>query len=170
MSFATINDLYPDLFKIDNNREEYEEENYIEESKENKNKEDYMGIAGYELFPFGDDSSIDKKIEYSENERLRKENNKLKEELEEYRKKEYLKLDDYEHIVISAVRYSLGKIDYIVKTTVNYVLQEIEYDKLSDNCLDIIRNEIENYLKNQKNLKDYEEMWKKLLNRIEEVI
>ena len=79
-------------------------------------------------------------------------------------------MDDYEHIVISAVRYRLEKIDYIVKTTVNYVLQEIEYDKLSDNCLDIIRNEIENYLKNQKNLKDYEEMWKKLLNRIEEVI
>lgn len=130
MSFATINDLYPDLFKIDK-----------ESTDDNK-----------------------------EEERLRKENKKLKQKLEELEKKEYLKLDDYEHIVISAVRYSLGKIDYIVKPTVNYVLQEIEYDKLSDNCLDIIRNEIENYLKNQKNLKDYEEMWKKLLNRIEEVI
>lgn len=140
MSFASLFDLHPELFKIDDNQDDV------------------------------DDSSKDKKIEYGENERLRKENKKLKQKVEELEKKEYLKLSDYEHIVISAVRYSLGKIDYIVKTTVNYVLQEIEYDKLSDNCLDIIRNEIENYLKNQKNLKDYEEMWKKLLNRIEEVI
>lgn len=79
-------------------------------------------------------------------------------------------MNEYETIVAYAVEYGLGKVKYIVRDIVNYVLQEIEYDKLSDNCLDIIRNEIENYLKNQKNLKDYEEMWKKLLNRIEEVI
>lgn len=35
-------------------------------------------------------------------------------------------MTDYEHIVISAVRYALGRITYIVELTVNYVLEEIE--------------------------------------------
>lgn len=75
---------------------------------------------------------------------------------------------DYEHIVISAVRYALGRMTYIVELTVNYILQEIEDDKLSDSCLNIIRRDI----KETKNLgmECDREQWLKLFNRIEEVI
>lgn len=77
-------------------------------------------------------------------------------------------MTDYEHIVISAVRYALGRKTYIVELTVNYILEEIEEDKLSDSCLDVIRRDI-------KEAKDYgmeydKKLWIKLLNRIEEVI
>lgn len=77
-------------------------------------------------------------------------------------------MSDYEHIVISAVRYALGRMTYIVELTVNYILQEIEDDKLSDSCLNIIRRDI----KETKNLgmECDREQWLKLLNRIEEVI
>ena len=77
-------------------------------------------------------------------------------------------MTNYEHIVISAVRYDLDKKTYMVELTVNYILEEIEYDKLSDECLNIIRRDI-------KNAEDYgmecdKKQWLKLLNRIEEVI
>ena len=77
-------------------------------------------------------------------------------------------MSDYEHIVISAVRYALGRMTYIVELTVNYILQEIEDDKLSDRCLGTIRDDI-------KKAKDYgmecdKKCWLKLLNRIKEVI
>ena len=51
-------------------------------------------------------------------------------------------MTDYEHMIISAERYALGRITYIVNLTVNYILQEIENDKLSDSCLDVIRKDI----------------------------
>ena len=77
-------------------------------------------------------------------------------------------MTDYEHIVISAERYALGRMTYIVELTVNYILQEIEDDKLSDSCLNVIRKDI-------KSCKNYgmecdKQQWLKLLNRIEEVI
>lgn len=77
-------------------------------------------------------------------------------------------MSDYEHMIISAERYALGRMTYIVELTVNYILQEIEEDKLSDQCLNIIRKDI-------KEAKDYgmqcdKIQWIKLLNRIEEVI
>ena len=77
-------------------------------------------------------------------------------------------MTNYEHILISAVRYALGKKTYMVELTVNYILEEIEYDKLSDECLIIIRRDV-------KNAEDYgmecdRKQWIKLLNRIEEVI
>ena len=77
-------------------------------------------------------------------------------------------MTNYEHIVISAVRYALGKKTYTVELTVNYILEEIEYDKLSDECLIIIKRDI-------KNAEDYgmecdKKQWLKLLKRIEEVI
>lgn len=77
-------------------------------------------------------------------------------------------MTDYEHIVISAVRYALGRMTYIVELTVNYILQEIENDKLSDCCLNIILKDI----KEAKNLgmECDREQWLKLFNRIEEVI
>lgn len=77
-------------------------------------------------------------------------------------------MTDYEHIVISAVRYALGRMTYIVELTVNYVLKDIEDNKLSEHCLTVIKNDIEN-------AKDYgwecdKQQWLKLLNKIEEVI
>lgn len=77
-------------------------------------------------------------------------------------------MEDYEHIVISAERYALGRMTYIVELTVNYIMQEIEDNKLSDQCLDIMRNDI-------KKARNYgmqcdKEQWMKLLKRIEEVI
>lgn len=77
-------------------------------------------------------------------------------------------MSDYEHIVISAVRYALGRRNYIVNLTVNYVLKEIEDDKLPDRCLSIIGEDI-------RNAEDYgmycdKQDWMKLLHRIEEVI
>ena len=77
-------------------------------------------------------------------------------------------MTDYEQIIISAERYALGRMTYIVEITVNYILEEIESDKLSDKCLDIIAEDI----RQARNLgmdcdKKY---WLKLLNRIEVVI
>lgn len=77
-------------------------------------------------------------------------------------------MTDYEQIVISAERYALGRMTYIVEITVNYILKEIEYDKLSDRCLSVIAEDI----RNKKNLgmECDEKLWLKLLDRIEEVI
>lgn len=77
-------------------------------------------------------------------------------------------MSDYEHIVISAVRYAIGRMTYIVELTVNYIMQQIEDDKLSDQCLGIIRNDIKEskYLGMQCD----ELQWIKLLKKIEEVI
>ena len=41
-------------------------------------------------------------------------------------------MSDYEHIVISAVRYALGRMTYIVELTVNYIMKQIDEDKLSE--------------------------------------
>ena len=77
-------------------------------------------------------------------------------------------MTDYEQIVISAGRYALGRMTYIVEITVNYILEEIENGKLSDNCLDIIAEDI----RQTKNLgmKCDEKCWLKLLDRIEGII
>ncbi len=77
-------------------------------------------------------------------------------------------MTDYEHIVISAVRYALGRMTYIVELTVNYVLEEIENDKLSDRCLDVIAEDIRSA--KSLGMECDKEQWLKLLNRIEEVI
>mgnify|MGYP001624728985 CR=1 FL=1 len=77
-------------------------------------------------------------------------------------------MTDYEQIIISAERYALGRMTYIVEITVNYILQEIEDDKLSDSCLDVIREDI-NSAKNL-GMECDKKLWLKLLDRIEEVI
>ena len=77
-------------------------------------------------------------------------------------------MTDYEHMIVSAVRYALGRMTYIVEITVNYILQEIEDDKLSDSCLDVIREDI-NSAKNL-GMECDKKLWLKLLDRIEEVI
>ena len=77
-------------------------------------------------------------------------------------------MTDYEQIIISAERYALGRMTYIVEITVNYILEEIENDKLSDRCLDIIAEDI----RQERNLgmECDKKCWIKLLDRIEEVI
>lgn len=77
-------------------------------------------------------------------------------------------MSDYEHIVISATRYALGRMTYIVSITIDYVLRDIDNNRLSEKCLKVIANDI-------KECKDYglecdRKQWLKLLNRIEEVI
>lgn len=51
-------------------------------------------------------------------------------------------MSDYEHIVISAVRYALGRMTYIVELTTNYVIKDIDNNKLSEACLNVIKNDI----------------------------
>ncbi len=77
-------------------------------------------------------------------------------------------MTDYEHIIISAVRYAIGRMTYMPELTVNYVLQDIEENKLSDKCLKIIKGDIET-------TKDFgfvcdEKEWKRLLSKINEVL
>lgn len=74
-------------------------------------------------------------------------------------------MSDYEHIIISAVRYALGRITCIVNLTVNYVLKDIEENKLSKESLYIIKADIE-YLGMGCDKKD----WQRLLNKINEVL
>ncbi len=77
-------------------------------------------------------------------------------------------MTDYEQIIISAERYALGRMTYIVEITVNYILKDIEDNKLSEKCLDIIAEDI----RNARNLgmECDKKIWTKLLNKIEEVI
>lgn len=77
-------------------------------------------------------------------------------------------MTDYEHMIISAERYALGRMTYIVSLTVDYILKEIEENKLSDECLNVIREDI-NSTKNL-GMKCDKKQWLKLLDRIEEVI
>ena len=75
-------------------------------------------------------------------------------------------MSDYENIVISAVRYAIGRMTYIVSLTVEYVIKDIEQDKLSNNCLFIMKKDIENekYLGMPCDARE----WKRLLYKINE--
>ena len=53
-------------------------------------------------------------------------------------------ISDYEHMLISALRYALGRRTYIVEITVNYIIKEIP--KLSDKCKAIMVHDIEHPL------------------------
>lgn len=77
-------------------------------------------------------------------------------------------MTNYEQIVISAERYALGRMTYIVEITVDYILKDIEDNKLSEKCLKIMAEDI----RNTKNLgmECDKKMWIKLLDKIEEVI
>lgn len=77
-------------------------------------------------------------------------------------------MTDYENIIISAVRYALGRMTYIVSITVNYVLKDIKENNLSKHCLSIIKNDIksEKHLGMECDKKD----WERLLNKINEVL
>lgn len=50
-------------------------------------------------------------------------------------------ISDYEHMLISAVRYALGRRTYVVDITVNYIISELP--KLSERCKQIMIHDIE---------------------------
>lgn len=85
-------------------------------------------------------------------------------------------MSDYENIVISAVRYALGRLTYIVSLTVEYVLKDIEENKLSSKCLQLIKRDIAEEL-NPDKLRvdpiftaDCIEDWQRLLKKIDEAM
>ena len=56
----------------------------------------------------------------------------------------FVMISDYEHMLISALRYALGRRTYIVETTVNYIIKELP--KLSERCKQIMIYDIEHPL------------------------
>ena len=50
-------------------------------------------------------------------------------------------MTDYEHILVSAVKYALGSRSYIVEKTIDYVASQLP--KLSDDCIRIMLEEID---------------------------
>lgn len=50
-------------------------------------------------------------------------------------------MTDYEHMIVSAMRYAIGRRTYIVELTVNYIIAELP--KLSDYCKGIMIKDIE---------------------------
>lgn len=77
-------------------------------------------------------------------------------------------MTDYEQMIISAERYALGRMTYITGITVDYILKDMEENKLSDQCLDVIAEDI----RSARNLgmECDKQLWLKLLDKIEEVI
>lgn len=53
-------------------------------------------------------------------------------------------ISDYEHMLISALRYALGRRTYVVEITVNYIIKELP--KLSEKCKNIMIEDIEHPL------------------------
>ena len=49
-------------------------------------------------------------------------------------------MTDYEHMIISAERYALGRMTYIVKITVDYILEDIEKSNTSFGCTSKMKN------------------------------
>ena len=85
-------------------------------------------------------------------------------------------MSDYENIVISAVRYALGRMTYIVNLTIEYVLKDIEENKLSSKCLQLIKRDIADEL-NPDKLRvdsiftaDIIKEWQRLLKKIDEAM
>lgn len=50
-------------------------------------------------------------------------------------------MTDYEHILVSAVRYALGRRSYIVEKTIDYVASQLP--KLSDSCIEVMLEDID---------------------------
>lgn len=75
-------------------------------------------------------------------------------------------MSDYENILISAVRYALGRMTYIVDLTVNYIIKEIEVGKISKYCMALMLEDIKRteYLGMDCDAAD----WHRLENKIKE--
>lgn len=74
-------------------------------------------------------------------------------------------MSDYEQMIISAVRYALGRMTYIVKLTVDYALKDIENNKLSKKCLVVMKQDIED--EKDLGMECDKKDWQRLLDRIE---
>lgn len=74
-------------------------------------------------------------------------------------------ISEYEHMLISAVRYALGRKTYIVSLTVNYVIDELP--KLSDPCKRVMKHDIEHPLHGYGDNYDKED-WMRLLAKLKE--
>ena len=73
-------------------------------------------------------------------------------------------ISDYEHMLISALRYALGRRTYIVELTCKYI--ESQMPILSERCKDVMIKDIES----QKNYGDEcdREDWMRLLEKLRE--
>ena len=72
-------------------------------------------------------------------------------------------ITDYEHMMISALRYAIGRRTYIVEITCNYVAKQIP--NLSENCKKVMIHDIEHPLAGYGDVwdrKDWMELLKKL--------
>lgn len=71
-------------------------------------------------------------------------------------------ISDFEHMLISALRYALGRRTYIVDLTCRYIERHMPI--LSDRCKDLMINDIES----QKNYGDEcdKEDWMRLLDKL----
>ena len=72
----------------------------------------------------------------------------------------------YEDMIISALRYALGRQTYIVEETVNYIIGDIMAGNLGKKCLFVMKSDIEhtNYL----GMDCDEREWQRLLGAINE--
>lgn len=77
-------------------------------------------------------------------------------------------MSDYEHIVISAVRYALGRMTYIVELTVEYVEKQIKEGELTDKCLAVMLQDLRDCI----NFGDYcyKQYWDRLTRELEKEI
>ena len=75
-------------------------------------------------------------------------------------------ISDYEHMLISALRYALGRRTYIVELTCEYI--ENELPKLSDQCKAIMIEDIERHRLFGYGDECDREDWMQLLKRLKE--
>lgn len=75
-------------------------------------------------------------------------------------------ISDYEHMLISALRYALGRRTYIVSMAVEYI--ENELPKLSDQCKKVIIKDIEEQEKFGYGDECDKVRWMHLLERLKE--
>ncbi|MBQ6856394.1 MAG: hypothetical protein IJO13_04745 [Lachnospiraceae bacterium] len=77
-----------------------------------------------------------------------------------------------EQLLISAVRYALGRMSYIVGTTCEFITNNA--DRLSDNCIHVIIQDIEGELERYHSMGETcgmecdEKEWNRLLNTLKE--
>lgn len=72
-------------------------------------------------------------------------------------------ISDFEHMLISAVRYALGRRTYIVEVTCNYIACQIP--SLSENCKEIMIHDIEHPICGHGDECDKED-WMRLLKNL----
>lgn len=75
-------------------------------------------------------------------------------------------ITDYEHMLISALRYALGRRTYIVSMAVEYI--ENELPKLANHCKDIMIKDIEEQEEFGYGAECDKEDWMWLLKRLKE--